>query len=141
MTFIVDGNNGATFPDTTIQTTALTTGSVTKAMVSTSTSTGFGLCRAWVNFTGSSAAINGSYNISSVTRASTGHWTINLTTAMANTGYSLCGSAKGTPATTIAIFAEDQDQTRTSSTCYVTTQNSGFTGFDASLVSVAIFSS
>lgn len=87
MTFIVDGTNGATFPDTTLQTTALTTGAVTKAMVNTSTANGFGLCRAWVSFAGSTGTISASYNVSSVTRSSTGIYLINFTTAMANANY------------------------------------------------------
>jgi hypothetical protein len=89
MTFIVDGTNGATFPDTTVQTTALTTGSVTKAMVSTSTANGFGLCRAWINFDGSAVTIRGSFNVSSIVRNSTGNYTINFTTAMPNTNYAV----------------------------------------------------
>ncbi len=89
MTFIVDGTNGATFPDTTVQSTALTTGSVTKSMISTSTSTGFGLCRAWCNFgyVASAVVINSSYNVSSVTRTSAGIYVVNFTTAMTDANY------------------------------------------------------
>jgi hypothetical protein len=91
MTFIVDGTNGATFPDTTVQTTALTTGAVTAAMISTSTSTGFGLCRAWVNFAGANGAINASYNVSSVTYSITGAYIVNFTTAFTDAKYVVCG--------------------------------------------------
>jgi hypothetical protein len=53
-----------------------------------------GICKAWVNFAGSSGTVNGSFNVSSVTRTTTGTYTINLTTAMANSNYSIatCGS-------------------------------------------------
>jgi hypothetical protein len=86
----VAGTNTFTIPAVTG--TAITTGdtgSVTKSMVSTSTSTGFGLCRAWVKFNGSTATINGSFNVSSVVRNSTGNYTINFTTAMPNTNYAV----------------------------------------------------
>jgi hypothetical protein len=39
-------------------------------------------CRAWVNYNGSTAVIRASGNVTSVTRASAGSYTINLTTAM-----------------------------------------------------------
>jgi hypothetical protein len=46
-----------------------------------------GIAKAWVNFAGASGAINGSFNVSSVTRSNTGRYTINFTTAMPNTNY------------------------------------------------------
>ena len=103
MTFIIDGTNGATFPDTTIQTTALTTGSVTKSMISTSTSTGMGICRAWVNFNGVTATVNSSYNVSSVTLVSTGVYTVNFTTAMPNTNYCSVGTTMNTNSMSFSI--------------------------------------
>lgn len=49
-----------------------------------------GSAKAWVQFTGSTATINGSYNVSSVTRASTGSYTVNYTSALSNANYSVC---------------------------------------------------
>jgi hypothetical protein len=46
-----------------------------------------GIAKAWVNFNGSTAAINGSFNVSSVTRNSTGYYTVTFTTAMTNANY------------------------------------------------------
>ena len=43
---------------------------------------------AWVNFTGSTAAIKASYNVSSVTRASTGVYTVTFTNATTDANYS-----------------------------------------------------
>jgi len=48
-----------------------------------------GIAKAWVNFAGSTAVINKSFNVSSVTRNSTGNYTVNFATAMADTNYSL----------------------------------------------------
>jgi len=49
----------------------------------------YGSAKAWVNFTGSSGSINGSYNVSSITRNNTGYYTINMTNAMPNTNYAV----------------------------------------------------
>jgi hypothetical protein len=48
-----------------------------------------GIAKAWVNLVGSSGSINGSFNVSSVTRTGTGQYTVNFTTAMANANYSV----------------------------------------------------
>lgn len=45
------------------------------------------LCRAWVNFAGSTGAIAASFNVSSVTRNSTGIYTVNFTNAMPDTNF------------------------------------------------------
>ena len=49
-----------------------------------------GIAKAWVNFVGSTAVINASFNVSSVTRTAAGNYTINFTTAMPNANYSVC---------------------------------------------------
>jgi hypothetical protein len=47
-------------------------------------------CRAWVNFNGSgTVAIRASGNVSSITDNGTGNYTVNFTTAMPDTNYSL----------------------------------------------------
>lgn len=50
-------------------------------------------CRAWVNFNGSSAAIRGNANVSSVTRNGTGDYTVNFTTAMPDANYGVASSS------------------------------------------------
>ena len=56
-----------------------------------------GIAKAWVNFSGATTpTINGSFNVSSVTRASIGNYTVNFTTAMPNTTYSFLGSISDT---------------------------------------------
>jgi hypothetical protein len=51
-----------------------------------------GIAKAWVNFTGST--INGSFNVSSITVNASGDYSINFTTAMANTNYAMAGAAQ-----------------------------------------------
>ncbi len=67
--------------------------------VSTSTANCIrGSAKAWVNFqggqpSGTAGTINGSYNVSSITVVGTGAYTINFTTAFANTNYCGLGTA------------------------------------------------
>ena len=46
-----------------------------------------GIAKAWVRFAGSTATIAGSFNVSSITRTSTGYYTVNFTTAMTDINY------------------------------------------------------
>ena len=55
-----------------------------------------GIAKAWCNFdgyTGSGNSINGSFNVSSVTRNGTGDYTLNFTVAMPDTNYTYTGLA------------------------------------------------
>ena len=53
-----------------------------------------GIPKAWGSFNGNGGAtLNNSFNISSVTRNSTGAYTINFTTALANANYTVVASA------------------------------------------------
>jgi len=54
-----------------------------------------GIAKAWVQFTGSTATVNGSFNVSSITRGGTGLYTVNFTTAMPNANY--CVNANQSP--------------------------------------------
>lgn len=48
-----------------------------------------GIAKAWVNFNGTNGAVSGTpFNVSSVTRNSTGNYSINITTALPNANYS-----------------------------------------------------
>ena len=63
-------------------------------------------CRAWVNFNGSTGAINASGNVSSVNKSTPGTFTINFTTAMPHANYVLTGSAidsNGSNDTTVGV--------------------------------------
>lgn len=47
------------------------------------------LCRAWVNFNGSTVAIRSSFNVSSVTHVGTGSYTVNFTNNLPNANYAV----------------------------------------------------
>lgn len=50
-----------------------------------------GIAKAWVQFTGSTATINNSFNVSSITRSSTGSYVVNYTTALSVSNYASAG--------------------------------------------------
>jgi len=53
------------------------------------------LCRAWVNFNGTSGVvIRASFNVSSVTRSAAGQYTFNFSTAMPDANYAAVGNAE-----------------------------------------------
>jgi hypothetical protein len=52
------------------------------------------LAKAWANWDGSTGIIRSSYNVSSVTRVSTGVYTVNITSALSNANYAvICGTS------------------------------------------------
>jgi hypothetical protein len=53
------------------------------------------ICRAWVNFNGTgTVAIRGSGNVSSITDAGTGNYTVNMTTAISDANYAVTVAAR-----------------------------------------------
>jgi hypothetical protein len=62
---------------------------ISNGTVSTSTANVINGAKAWVNFNGTTSpgTIRASYNVSSVTKNSTGNYTANFTTAFADTSY------------------------------------------------------
>jgi hypothetical protein len=53
-----------------------------------------GIAKAWVNFAGASGTINGSFNVSSITKFGTGDFAINFTTSMPNVNYASVGGVQ-----------------------------------------------
>jgi len=105
---------------------------------------------AWVNFNGvTTASIRASFNVSSVTRNATGDYTVNFSSAFADSNYAAIATAiarggSGSPSTNDSIgygSASTNNAVGTYSTTSVQfyVQNSSGTAFDSSIVSVAIF--
>jgi hypothetical protein len=103
MAIVLNGTTGITAPDidVTAQATDITTTGDITAVDATlsgdlafnsgygSAATAYG-CRAWVNFNGTgTVAIRGSGNVSSITDNGTGLYTVNFSTAMPDTNYSI----------------------------------------------------
>ena len=67
----------------------------TKSALNASGSAPIYACRAWVNFNGTgTVAIRASGNVSSITDNGTGSYTVNFTTAMPDTNYSVVGMSR-----------------------------------------------
>jgi len=101
----------------------------------------YGSAKAWVQFDGtvSSPTINGSYNISSVTKSSTALFTINFTTALSNTYYAVVATAGtslgNTSANAIIVSANPIN----ASSCFYNTRNAANSDSSYSINSVAVF--
>ena len=84
----IDASQKVTFANSLTSPTLVTPVLGTPSSGYLSSCTGSNLVKAWVAFTGATAAIKSAFNVSSVTRTSTGNYTINFTTAFANANYS-----------------------------------------------------
>ena len=105
------------------------------------------LCRAWVNFDGTGVpTIRDSYNVASITDNGVGDYIINFSQAMANTNFSWAGSVggideshTGNPIVLELDSARNVNNLRVETSYTSSSQNS--IDFDASMVSVQVFSS
>jgi hypothetical protein len=123
--------------------TNLTTTTISDGVNSTSSTNCIqGSAKAWVNFVGSSATRNGNYNVSSITRNGTGDYTINFANAMANTNYSIVGTAGALgQGNNPYVVMENSNTSRTTSACriYIFWITNG--QVDPSSVNISVFSS
>ena len=93
-------------------------------------------CRAWINFNGTgTVAIRASGNVSSITDNGVGDYTVNFTTAMSDTNYSVSETAN---ATGHRIYDDVRAKT-TTSTSIATYVSTNITFADASQINVSIF--
>jgi len=106
-----------------------------------SVATAYG-CRAWVNFNGTGTpAIRASGNVSSITDNGTGTYTINFTTAMPDTNYSVggwCGGSNISGGRSANISQNVSNSTFTTAAVTVFTRDEGGT-LDPNTVCVQIF--
>ena len=99
------------------------------------------LCRAWVNFNGvTTATIRASFNVSSVTRNSTGDYTVNFTNAMPDANYSAsCLSGKNVTADSLSLNNPNTENFATGSLRVVCKYQPSGSSYDVPMVSVVIF--
>jgi hypothetical protein len=98
-----------------------------------------GSAKAWVNFAGASGTVNGSYNVSSVTRSGVGLYTVTFTNALANANYAVGGFGRNSGGTARQIVCQTS-----ASSSYTTTALGVVVGDSGGLnditsVSVAVF--
>ena len=95
------------------------------------------IAKAWVNFNGTgTVAINGSYNVSSITDDGTGDYDINFSTALADTNYAVVGTVGGS---NIVEFKRDQNETRTTSKAGVYSLNGSHALADGNHIEAIVF--
>jgi len=109
-----------------------------------SVATAYG-CRAWVNFNGTTASpstIRGSANVTSVTKNTTGDYTVNFTSAMPDANYCVAGTAgytQGGSSSSVGYLSlKGNTSLSTGSVSVITTYQNGTTQDDGT-VCVAIF--
>jgi len=95
------------------------------------------LCKAWVKFRGTDGFIFGSFNVSSVTRAGTGIYTINFTTPMPDTNYAVIVTPNQQGGVTLATMGSGASGSASAADTY--TSNYLGVSFDPSVVNVAVF--
>jgi len=97
-----------------------------------------GSAKAWANWNGTNGTLNGSYNVSSVTRNGTGDYTVNFTNALANANYSALLTG-GTATTDSALCMQTRSDlcTAASARVYMKGTNAGF--FDIPLIYAGFF--
>jgi hypothetical protein len=98
-------------------------------------------CRAWVNFDGTTSppTIRGSGNVTSVSRAATGDYTITFTNAMPDANYAITGTSAVSTAGAVARFVSPVPADITAGSLRIRTSNDTGAFENGSVVSIAIF--
>lgn len=104
-----------------------------------SVTTAYG-CRAWINYNGTTATIRANGNISSVTKNSTGDYTLNFTSALPDASYSATLGGGSQIAASSRIYMENHDNVIRSTTqlrCY--SLNGALLPTDSTIFCAAVF--
>jgi hypothetical protein len=97
-----------------------------------------GSARAWIRYNSDAQTIVNSYNVSSVTYNTTGQFTVNFTTAFANTNYVIAGTSS--PVGCIGTGRGGSDLSTTSAIIYSGFFNgSGYQGTNNAFSSVVFY--
>ena len=99
-----------------------------------------GSAKAWVNFNGTgTVAIRASFNVSSITDNGTGNYTVNFTTAFANTNYCVVSSNVHEPGVAVWDIAYRTDSITTSSVGVQSMNTVNTSAGDSLYLTIAIF--
>jgi hypothetical protein len=130
-----------TLTNKTLTSPTLTTPNIDSAQVATVSGTApIFMCRAWVNFDGTTSpgTIRASGNVSSVTKTGTGAYTVNFTTAMPDANYAASGiSSVDNIEVTFVVVNTTANYSTTSYSMGVT--NGVGTGRDRTVVNLEFF--
>ena len=92
---------------------------------------------AWVNFAGASGTRNASYNVSSVTRTTTGQYVVNFATALADVNYTWAVNMTGLGGANGYFIGNST--TNTTTTLQLLTITSSIAYADPTMVAVTVF--
>jgi len=96
------------------------------------------LCRAWVNFNGTSTvAIRAQFNVSSITDNGTGDYTVNFSSALADASYAITGTG-GSGVNTGTVFMCPRVADPTSSAARMYALNAADTLQDVAFISIIV---
>lgn len=103
-----------------------------------------GSAKAWANFDGTNGTIRASYNISSVTRTSTGLFTVSFTNAMIDNKYAIAGMGRLNSGVTnagyvVAVNTSDGSANITTTSFKLVTVQQNGTEADGQYVGVTVF--
>lgn len=99
-----------------------------------------GIAKAWVTFNGTTGATFATFNVSSVTRAAAGDYTVFFTTSFANTNYTVIASARNASGIFGVECGQNYLTAQTFGSCRMYCTNDGGGAFDSPYYS-AIFDS
>lgn len=100
-----------------------------------------GIAKAWAEFNGvSGVTINNSFNVSSITRNSTGNYTLNFTVAMPNANYVAVGSDIGSSSGGSYGYISTTTNAKTTTTCQFGFLQ-GTTFYDQNPIGIVFFGS
>jgi hypothetical protein len=95
MAIVLNGDTGISSVGALSGVTSVSSVSANTPVVLQDSSSKYNTCRAWVTFNGTgTVAIRASFNVSSITDNGTGNYTVNFTTAMPDTNYSIVGTVE-----------------------------------------------
>ena len=97
------------------------------------------LCRAWIAYNGSTQAILGSFNVSSVTRVSAGIYTITFTNALSSANYSIAMGAQSSGAAYTYGYVYNTGTPITTTYFQLAQGSAGVANYDTAYISAAVF--
>lgn len=133
--------NGTSAPQVVAPSTTgnvLTSNGTTWVSSTPATTNASQLAKAWVNWAGASGTINSSYNVSSVTRNSTGNYTVNFTSSFSNANYAIVYGGNRNNSATDAFGMNFYSQATGSVIVNTSVSGGGYT--DATAACIACFS-
>ena len=100
-----------------------------------------GIAKAWVQYNGTTGAVNGAFNVSSVTRNGTGNYTVNFTTAMSNANYAWAIGYNVNPGSGQRNLGYFEAETLSTSAIQIFQTDSGGAAWDITATAVTILGS